>query len=325
MTATNLLEDPNIAGIVINSRDATSRVTAEEWVRANEERFRLLVRHAHDAIITFDLSGTCTYASPAATRALGYEPEDMVGAQLADQVHPDDYERLAAEITTCLEVPNSTTLVEYRSLHADGFWRVVETNFTNLLEEPAVGAIVANLHDVTELRAAQLLLEHQATHDSLTDLPNRKMLHALGAEAGRRAGAQRGSVAFLFLDLDGFKPVNDEVGHDVGDLVLATVAHRLRRDVRVGDVVGRIGGDEFGVVCEGIGADEAVELARRIRRGIHTPIALEHDAVTVDCSIGVAVATGATSLDRLMAEADAALRRAKLRGKGRVELSRVPS
>ena len=189
MTATNLLDDPNIAGIVLNSRDVTSRVTAEDWVRTNEERFRLLVRHAHDAIITFDLSGTCMYASPAATQALGYEPEDMIGAQLADQVHPDDYERLAAEITTCLEVPNSTTLVEYRSLHADGFWRVVETSFTNLLDEPAVGAIVANLHDVTELRAAQLLLEHQATHDSLTDLPNRKMLHSVGADAVRRAHA----------------------------------------------------------------------------------------------------------------------------------------
>jgi diguanylate cyclase (GGDEF)-like protein/PAS domain S-box-containing protein len=321
MTATNLLDDPNIDGVVINSRDVTGRVAAEESLRTNEERFRLLVQQAHDAIITVDLNGICTYASPAVTRALGYAPAEMVGADLADQVHPDDYDRLATEVTMCLEIPRSSTTVEYRSRHADGTWRTVRTSFTNLLDEPAVAAVVANLEDITLLRAAEELLEHRATHDPLTDLPNSMTFRSLAEEALRRHAGRGGPVALLFLDLDGFKPINDDIGHREGDVVLTTVANRLRAVVRVGDVVGRVGGDEFCVVCEDLGPEPAVELAQRVREGILQPITAGGREVRVDCSIGVAVTTRPVTLDRLMNEADTALRQAKFAGRGRVELS----
>jgi diguanylate cyclase (GGDEF)-like protein/PAS domain S-box-containing protein len=323
MTATNLFDDPNIDGVVVNSRDVTGPVAAEESLRTSEERFRLLVQQAHDAIITVDLDGICTYASPAVTRALGYTPAEMVGVDLADQVHPDDYDRLATEVTMCLEIPRSSTTVEYRSRHADGSWRTVRTSFTNLLDEPAVAAVVANLEDITLLRAAEELLEHRATHDPLTDLPNSVTFRSLAEEVLRRRG--HGTVALLYLDLDGFKPINDDIGHREGDVVLTAVARRLRHDVRVGDVVGRVGGDEFCIVCDDLDAPEALELAHRVHRGIVEPITAGGREVRVDCSIGVAVTTRPVTLDRLMSDADSALRQAKVGGRGRVQLSSTTS
>jgi diguanylate cyclase (GGDEF)-like protein/PAS domain S-box-containing protein len=303
---------------VVNSRDVTERVAAEHSLREEEERFRLLVQYAYDAVVTFDLSGTCIYASPATTRVLGYEPQDLIGQQLMDQVHPEDLDRLSAKVTECLQVPNTSVSVEYRSLHADGAWRTVESSFTNLLDEPSVGAIVANLHDVTELRAAQAVLERQAQHDPLTDLPNRNRLMVLAQDVLARAESAGTPVALLFVDLDGFKPINDERGHHVGDIVLETVARRLRYGSRADDVVARVGGDEFCVLCE---ADrhEARALATRLREHIRTPIDIGGTARSVDTSIGIAMFSKGATLQSLVQAADTALRRAKRSGKGRVE------
>jgi diguanylate cyclase (GGDEF)-like protein/PAS domain S-box-containing protein len=326
MTATNLLDDPDVRGVIVNSRDVTARIAAEEALRQSEQRFRLLVQHAHDAVLTVDATGTCTYASPAITGALGYDPDDLIGERLRRLVNPDDLETLSGAVFQVLAAPSRTTTVEFRTQHADGSWRLVETSFTNLFDEPAVRAVVLNLHDVTELRAAQRLLEHQATHDSLTELPNRKHLHALGGNALQRSRARGTPMGVLYLDLDGFKPINDDIGHREGDLVLAIVARRLRDEARAEDVVGRLGGDEFCILCEDVAAADVVDVAERVRKAIREPIELGARNVVLDCSIGAAVATrGEVTLERLMIEADSAMRRAKLAGKGRVEFAALLS
>ncbi len=183
----------------------------------------------------------------------------------------------------------------------------------------SVEKLVAAFREREELRTA---LAHQAAHDPLTDLPNRTQARTLTAAAlhrGRRAGTMTG---LLFVDLDGFKGVNDRFGHATGDTVLRTVAGRLRSALRPGDVVCRLGGDEFVVLVEQVSAErELAELAERLIDTVSRPIREGGQDMRVGASIGIAVAQdAAVDADALFAEADAAVYRAKARGRGRAEL-----
>ncbi len=171
------------------------------------------------------------------------------------------------------------------------------------------GALVTHL-DVTAAKLAEQRLEHRATHDPLTGLPNGEaVLSALRAALARRTRSGN-PVAVLFLDLDGFKPVNDRYGHETGDRFLIQVANRLQRQLRESDLVGRVGGDEFVAVCD---AAQACALADRLRSAISTPLQVGGDSVSVGVSIGVAIATDADgqgteqAARALLAEADRAM------------------
>lgn len=157
---------------------------------------------------------------------------------------------------------------------------------------------------------AERALAHQAGHDELTGLPNRRtMVGKVKAALERRAGAPAAGVAVLFCDLDGFKPINDTLGHEAGDQVLRTVGQRLSGCVRGGDVVGRFGGDEFLVLCPDAGEQEARQIVDRIEQTLNEPILIAGAAYSVGASVGVAVAGGASPMgvDELIAAADAAM------------------
>ena len=183
----------------------------------------------------------------------------------------------------------------------------------------SVEQLVASVRDREQLQSA---LAHQAAHDSLTDLPNRTQARALTVAAlhrGRRSGSTTG---LLFVDLDGFKAVNDRHGHAMGDTVLRAVAGRLRAAVRTGDVVCRLGGDEFVVLVEQVAEErELVELAGRLIAAVSAPVHADGQELRVGASVGIAVAHDAdVDADALFAEADAAAYRAKGAGRGRAEL-----
>jgi diguanylate cyclase (GGDEF)-like protein len=161
---------------------------------------------------------------------------------------------------------------------------------------------------------AEQALAHQAAHDELTGLPNRRTV--LDRVDGALRQLQDGSldaVAVLFCDLDGFKPINDGLGHQAGDEVLRVVGQRLRRSVKASDVVGRFGGDEFLVICTGMSGRSVEEVVDRLRANLTEPIVVSGGACTVGASFGVAVATAETSLsaDALIAAADHAMYRVK--------------
>jgi diguanylate cyclase (GGDEF)-like protein len=177
-----------------------------------------------------------------------------------------------------------------------------------------------------ELVHEQERLAHQAFHDSLTGLPNRRLFfdrlgHALGI-ASRRPSP----TALLFLDIDRFKVVNDAFGHSVGDALLVSIAERLRDVVRDSDTVARLGGDEFVVLCEDIGdpPHESIELARRIRRALAAPFLIHGHRLAVSASVGIAVLTEGGDPDTFLIRADHAMYVAKRRGLGTHELS-MPS
>jgi len=200
----------------------------------------------------------------------------------------------------------------YDRLRPDG--RVIEVHSVPI----AGGGVLRTYSDITERKQQEARITHLARHDSLTSLVNRdNFLEQVGAELkhGRQAGD---GFAVHYLDLDRFKPVNDNLGHAVGDQVLSTVAERLRRVVRDGDVVGRMGGDEFAILQRHVGdTSQALQLARRAIHAIQQTIEIEGHAVQVGLSVGIALHPGhGDSTDGLMRGADAALYAAKAAGRG---------
>ena len=182
--------------------------------------------------------------------------------------------------------------------------------------------IGTQLGRLIERTRAQERIAHQATHDALTDLPNRVLFQdRLGHALARRAPRTKTSIAVCFIDLDRFKSVNDTFGHDVGDELLEHAAERLRSVLRPADTIARMGGDEFVILCEELsGEQEAVRLAERLQRVFSDPFALGGSEHIVNASIGVAIGDDNANADALMRDADSAMYRAKEQGRGRYEL-----
>jgi diguanylate cyclase (GGDEF)-like protein len=189
----------------------------------------------------------------------------------------------------------------------------------NLTDDPDVGGVVVNLHDITDRKKAEDDLSHQAFHDGLTDLANRALFHDRVEHSLRRNQRTGLDTAVIFLDLDGFKNVNDGLGHVAGDQLLQEVAARLRQAVRNSDTVARLGGDEFAILIEQSPAavEESEGVAERILRSLATPVELEGQAVTVSASLGIATSDPDSTATSLLRDADVAMYRAKASGKAR--------
>ncbi|MFF4247742.1 putative bifunctional diguanylate cyclase/phosphodiesterase [Streptomyces sp. NPDC001822] len=290
-----------------------------------ENYFRSLVQGSSDVIMIAEPSGVLRYVSPAAAGVYGRDAEDLVGAELASIIHPDDLGGVVHELRRFLAAPSRdarTTRIECRFRSGAGDWLHVEST-VNRHE----GGLLLNSRDVTERVRLQAQLQHNAEHDPLTDLPNRSLFTARVGRAlgGRRTGDP--GTAVLFIDLDGFKAVNDSIGHQAGDELLIQAARRLQESVRTSDTAARLGGDEFAALIVGDGTrDQAArecqvhEIAERLRLRLSQPYRIGTGDVRVAASIGVAFAEPSITPKDLMRNADLAMYRAKAGGKDRVEL-----
>lgn len=337
-----------IGAIAITLLVVLRQLLAQRRTAALQAHFGALVQHASDVVLVVDAAGTVLEASPSVAHRLGHRPETLVGRELADLIAPDDQALVRADFA---QITGAATTggrrrpsgpCEWRVVHADGAPRWLEVLCTNLVNDPAVRGVVINGRDVSERKALELELTHQAYHDALTGLVNQARFRKLveGTLDRRRArrdadggAGHRTSMAVLYIDLDEFKPVNDSLGHGAGDRVLEIVTERLLDATRGSDVVARVGGDEFAVMLEHVrDADEASAVARRILDRIQEPITVGGATVIVGASIGIACTeTGgplpgdesfvvADTCELLLRDADEAMYLAKARGGRRFEV-----
>ena len=305
----NRLEDPTVGGIVLSLRDLTDR-RRWEVARGDDGRFRSLVHNAASIMLLLDADGRIESVSAAVTRLLGLDQEQLEGRALAELVVEQQRTALVSALSRAFDDPEwqaGRTTVEVELEPANGGSPVpFELTVVNLLDDPTVEGFVVSAHDITQLRATREALEELASHDPLTGLPNRSSLEA---ELHRRIGDV--GTAVVFLDLDGFKPINDDFGHAAGDEVLRLLAGRLRSSVRRGDVVARYGGDEFVVIASVQGQTDVERLTARIIQAVELPVELPTGPITVSASVGLAYATDDDTPRSLLARADSAMYLAK--------------
>ncbi|MEU6374616.1 EAL domain-containing protein [Streptomyces sp. NPDC046909] len=300
-------------------------ITLTQELAQKESHFRSLVQGSSDVIMIAAPNGILRYVSPAAAGVYGCPAEDLVGTELANLIHPEDLGCVVHEVRRFLAaspLDEPTTRIECRFRSGDGGWLNVESTVNR-----HHGGLIFNSRDVTERVRLQAQLQHNAEHDPLTDLPNRALFtkRVQQALSGRRS-SDRGT-AVLFIDLDGFKAVNDTIGHQAGDELLVQAARRLQDAVRHGDTASRLGGDEFAALIVGDGGRDRgarerhiLELADRLRITLSQPYLIDGNDVRVAASIGVAFSEPGLGAGEILRNADLAMYRAKSAGKGRVEL-----
>lgn len=318
---TDLRDDPEIEGIVINAREIGDRKLAEQRLARSEARFRALVQNSSDLVAVVDEDGFFTYLSPAVESMLGYKPENLVGTAVLELLREEDVRRINQVAESIGGDPFEQRTVEVVVRDSEDGWHNVEVTISDLRREPAVGGLVLNARDITRRVALEHDLRHRALHDELTGLGNRAMLTKQVRRALEHAEGLR-MIAVLFVDLDDFKEVNDSLGHDAGDKLLCSVADRVRATLRVNDAAARIGGDEFAVLIgDALGETEVVAVGERLISAIKQPHDINGRELTIGASIGVAFDHDrSSSADVLLRNADVAMYLAKDRGKGRVEV-----
>jgi diguanylate cyclase (GGDEF)-like protein len=269
-----------------------------------------------DLMLRLDRSGRILAANAGDPTLLAVPPDQVVGRPVAEVMPAAFAEPILQHVARTLDSGVMQTF-EYQDGVQDFETRVVVSCTDEVL------AIVRNY---TERKILERQLAHQAFHDALTGLPNRALFSDRLEHALTRATRRGVLVAVLFLDLDRFKVVNDSLGHDVGDQLLAAVADLLRSCVRSGDTVARLGGDEFTVLLEDLATPaDASHVAERIMAAMQAPFQLAGHEVCVSASLGIALSAGkASTPEDLLRDADAALYRAKARGRGRCELFDAP-
>ena len=286
----------------------------------SEGRVQRLVQNASDVITVCDPDSTIRYQTPSVERMLGWRRGELVGTRLVELAHPDDAGQLAALVAgTVGQRPGGP--VECRVRRKDGSWVIAET-IAAPVDDDGVPGLVLTTRDVSDRRALEDQLTHQAFHDDLTGLANRALFIDRAQHALQRRGQLDHPMAVLMLDLDDFKDVNDSLGHGAGDELLRGVAARLRGCLRGADTAARLGGDEFAVLVEDLSdAAEATAVAERVLTALQTPIRLQAREVLAGASIGIALVDPdrAESAEELLRNADMAMYTAKRQGKGHAE------
>ncbi len=316
-------DDGSITGAICTFVDISAQRAAQEALRASEERFRLLAENAADMMyrVRIGPSPSFEYVNPAVETVIGYTPEELYAdlGLIFEIVHDDDVEAFRELVTVGVEDVSS---IQMQMTRRGGMQIWTEHRVVPLRDAKGnITAIEGIARDVTQLKLNEAVLSHQALHDPLTGLPNRVLLLDRLEHALARIRRHASVLAVLYLDLDRFKTVNDNLGHEIGDRLLEFVAGRLQETLRPSDSVARLGGDEFAAVLPDLrDPHEATQIAERLLAAVAAPVDLGEGDLVITVSIGIAGAgDGGASAAELLRRADFAMYTAKDRGRARVE------
>lgn len=267
-----------------------------------------------DMLCVAGMDGYFKRVNPAFSKTLGYSRDELLSRPFTDFVHPDDVERTANELQSLGDGDDSINF-ENRYKDAEGNWRWLSWCCPALT--PQTSKLFAIARDITTKKENEAKLLYKAQHDPLTDLYNRAAFDfELEQALARIERNPELHLAILLLDLDGFKPINDQYGHQAGDQVLIEIAGRFKSMQRKNDLVCRLGGDEFIWMIEGSEPVDAAQLAVRLEQAIKQPIHLADQTIKVGCSIGIAhYPEQAQNAHQLLQLADSAMYQEKARNK----------
>ena len=304
------LDDPDRLVSVCELSDISDEMAAHEEVRRREKLFHRLAESLPEGLFLVDVDQRIVFTNQRLTSILGVGDVTAVPELLAN-LSPASRDELTAALSAAMSDHDSRR-IEIEVVHpGTGAGRWCLANVTVLPDDEGLSGAIVTLSDVTEIALLREELRHQATYDPLTGCLNRA---ATFTALRQILGDDRSdSTAIFYLDLDGFKTVNDTLGHAVGDDLLAEAAHTMKAQVRTGDVVGRVGGDEFVVICHGVGRPhEALAAAARLQEALaHIDVA--GHPVRVSASIGVTTSAPGTTLQDLLSRADEAMYQSKRR------------
>ena len=297
--------------------DITARKQMEEEVRQSEEKYRIIAENTSDIISMIDRNGDFLYLSPAHKSVWAHDVPDEEIRNMLDWIADEDRDNFLYAIEHTFS-SRKEYMVECRlnTKRDKPIW--TETKLNPIIDEhDNVTCLIQVTRDITERKQSEELIHYLAYHDALTELPNRRMyVQHLGKEI-MQAKRFQSNMAVLFLDLDRFKDVNDSFGHDVGDLLLIEAAKRLQSCVKPGDMVGRLGGDEFTVLISNLtGREEAAAVAEQIMQAMQQPFYLNGQAFNISSSIGISLFPhDGDNAEDLLKRADTALYTVKSRGR----------
>jgi diguanylate cyclase (GGDEF)-like protein/PAS domain S-box-containing protein len=278
----------------------------------SEARARAVMESAVEAILTTDGTSRIETVNPAAETLFGWPIQELIGQKVA-MVLPSLEVAEGPDGLSDVQWGASEQMLNAHRRDGSVFHVDVSLAPTSVEERPMYILIA---RDATLRKLHEDQLTHQATHDPLTGLANRQLFDELLVRSVYRTDRTRAAAAVLYVDLDGFKDVNDLFGHQAGDRVLAETARRLEAVVRPGDVVARLGGDEFAVLCENLTTPaDAERIAGRIVDALRRPIPVASGVSQISASVGVAIATPGESAGSVVSRADQAMYEAKRAGK----------
>jgi diguanylate cyclase (GGDEF)-like protein/PAS domain S-box-containing protein len=302
--------------------DISLRKKAEEEARQSEEKYRVIAENCSDLIAVIDREGTFLYLSPSYQTLFGDDGIEMESGHLLQWVHEEDRELVANYLKQICAARNASSLLEFRVHTKSGRSLYLETKGNPILDPCGdVQNLVLVMRDVTERKQWEQTIFHLAYHDTLTDLPNRRLFVDRLRKEVYQAKRFQSQLAVMFLDVDRFKQINDSWGHEVGDVILAEIAKRIKQCLGSNDVVARLGGDEFTILLPHIsGRHEVDQVAQKIRDRLEEPLEVNGRQHNLSCSMGIAVfPSDGREADELLKRADMALYFVKERGRNGFE------
>lgn len=305
---------------LVECQDITDLIRASKETRGREERINAILKAVDQAVISIDEFGLIKSVNEVATKIFGYEKRDMLGNNISfllPEPHRSSHDEYLMRYLATGHARVIDQTNELEAVRADGTQFPIELTVTEVPDNEGRSTFVGSIRDITVRKAQEERIRFLALNDALTGLPNRASFNDNIEEAVARAKRNKSGVALMFIDLDKFKPINDTLGHDAGDLVLKTVADRLIKIIRTTDSAARLGGDEFVVVLENVDKKEdVVVVAKTLLEKVPEPIPFEDTSCSVGLSIGIShFPTDADSVETLLNAADKAMYKVKEAGR----------